>query len=258
MKQKTQKRKKRKLNFKRILFLILFIVAIIYIYNKSNNNQIIDKSPLPNIFNNSDYKTIKQDKNDNYSGIGQEKVKNKDGYFTTFTTEEKNKKTYIEYKQNGNSSWANKEYWGGTMAEKGCGITVMSTILSGYNKKYTPDDLREKYYPVIDYDKLSKELSSVYGIDNSDFYYDSVHLSDKKIVEHLKTNRPIIICVWNKPNENRWTTTSHYMALLATDGKGMVYVSNPNGGENNSKSSGWYELDEVIPYIAKALYIEKY
>ena len=31
--------------------------------------------------------------------ICQEKINNKDGYFTTFTTKEKNKRTYIEYKQ---------------------------------------------------------------------------------------------------------------------------------------------------------------
>ena len=30
------------------------------------------------------------------------------------------------------------------------------------------------------------------------------------------------------------------------------------GGENDSKSSGWYNFEEVIPYIAKALYIESY
>ena len=30
------------------------------------------------------------------------------------------------------------------------------------------------------------------------------------------------------------------------------------GGENDSKSSGWYEYDEIIPYIAKALFIESY
>ena len=58
----------------------------------------------------------------------------KDGYFTTFTTVNNHKKTY-------------KEYWGDTMAENGCGITVMSIILSGYGKDYTPEDLREKYYP---------------------------------------------------------------------------------------------------------------
>ncbi len=47
----------------------------------------------------------------------------------------------------------------------------------------------------------------------------------------------------------------HY---FATDGKNMVYVSNPNGLENNSKSSGWYNINEITPYLAKALYIEEY
>ena len=44
------------------------------------------------------------------------------------------------------------------------------------------------------------------------------------------------------------------MALLAADDN-MVYISNPNGLENDSKSSGWYDIDEVSPYIAKALYV---
>jgi len=45
------------------------------------------------------------------------------------------------------------------------------------------------------------------------------------------------------------------MALLATD-ENLVYVSNPNGLENSSKSSGWYSLDEILPYVAKALFVE--
>lgn len=252
------KQKKKKLNIQKILFFILFIISAVYCINRCTVNTNINQSLLPNSINNSNYKIIKQDTNKNYSGIGQEKINNKDGYFTTFTTKEKNKRTYIEYKQNGNSSWSNSEYWNGTMAENGCGITVMSIILSGYNKNYTPEDLRQKYYPVLNYENLSKELSSVYEIDNSDFYYDSIHLSNKSIINHLKTDRPIIICVWNKPTDNRWTTASHYMALLATDGKNMVYVSNPNGLENNSKSSGWYNINEITPYLAKALYIEEY
>lgn len=48
------------------------------------------------------------------------------------------------------------------------------------------------------------------------------------------------------------------MVLLATDDNNMVYVSNPNGGKIDSKSSGWYNFNEVTPYIAKALYIESY
>ena len=176
----------------------------------------------------SEYRTIAQSVNTNYSGLGQENIKGKDGYFTTFTTIEDDKKTYIEYKQNGNSSWSNKQYWGGTMEENGCGLTAIATILSGYNKNYTPEELRQKYYPVLDNDLISKELSKTFNLKNTDFYYDSVHLSKQNLQEHLKTNRPILICVWNKPNNNRWTISSHYMVLLATDNEDMVYISNPN------------------------------
>ncbi len=83
----------RKLNKKKIVFFILLIIIGTYC-----------------VSNIMDYKVIKLDKNSNYSGIGQKKIKNKDGYFTTFTTEDNYKKTYKEYKQNGSSSWANNEY----------------------------------------------------------------------------------------------------------------------------------------------------
>ena len=249
----------KKSNKKRI---VIFILLIIILYWSTNYLKNIDFfSELNKSLNFSDifgYKVIKLDENPNYLGIGQEKVKNQDGYFTTFTTEDNYKKTYKEYKQNGNSSWANNEYWNGSMAENGCGITVMSILLSGYGKNYTPEDLREKYYPVMNYEKMSSELSDTFGIKNSDFYFDSEHLSDKSIIEHLQSNRPIIVCVWNNPSNNRWTTASHYMLLLAADNNDMVYVSNPNGLENSSKSSGWYDIEEITPYIAKALYIEDY
>lgn len=52
----------------------------------------------------------------------------------------------------------------------------------------------------------------------------------------MDINRPILVCVWNKPYDNRWTTASHYMVLLAADNKDMVYISNPNSGKNDSKS----------------------
>lgn len=28
------------------------------------------------------------------------------------------------------------------------------------------------------------------------------------------------------------------------------------GGKNDYKSSGWYDINEVLPYIAKAIFIE--
>ena len=246
-------KKKKIIGFLIILGICLLLKNCSFSDLSYNLNKFISK-----VTNSSEYKTIKQDVNKNYSGIGQEKIKNKDGYFTTFTTTENNKKTYIEYKQNGNSSWSNNQYWGGTMAENGCGITALSIILSGYNKHYSPEALRQKYNPILKYDSLSQELSKTFNIKNTDFYYDSAHLSKEKIQEHLQTNRPVLICVWNKPHNNRWTTASHYMVLLASDNKDMVYISNPNGGANNSKSSGWYNFKEIIPYIAKALYIESY
>lgn len=256
-----KKSNRKKLNKKRIVFFILIIILIYYLYHNflTNGSIFSDMSQNFNILNfSNDYKIIKQDTNKNYPGIGQEKVKGKDGYFTTFTTEDNYKKTYIEYKQNGTSSWSDNEYWGGTMSENGCGITVISIILSGYGKDYTPEDLREMYYPVMDYEKFSQELSSTFGIKNSDFYYDSTHLSNASIIKHLQSNRPIIICVWNNPTDNRWTTASHYMVLLAVDDNNMVYVSNPNGLKNDSKSSGWYDINEITPFIAKACYIEDY
>ena len=246
-------KKRKKLKISKIIILIISIFLIITFLKQYNNK-------IPKLFNNffnKKYETIKQDYNKNYSGIGQEKVNHKDGYFTTFTTNENNKRTYIEYKQNGDSSWHANTYWGGTMEDNGCGITVMSIILSGYGKNYTPEDLRKKYYPVLNYENFSQELSKTFGIKNSDFYYDSINCSEKNIEKHLKNNKPAIICVWNEKSNNRWTNKSHYMALLATDNNGMVYISNPNGGKNDSKSSGWYNFNEVGPYIAKILYIEE-
>ena len=225
-----RKKHKKKLNIKKIILLIILIIFITILVKNiiftDNSLEILDKLSFTTTDNG--YKIIKQDKNSNYSGEGQEKVPNKDGYYTTFTTDGEYKKTYIEYKQNGNASWANNTYWNDSMEKSGCGITAMAIILSGYGKKVTPEDLRKKYYPVIDYEALNSEFANSYGIQSSGFYYDSVHLSKKYINEHLLTNRPILVCVWNNPSENRWTTTSHYMVLLASDDNNMVYISNPN------------------------------
>lgn len=244
-----RRKKKKKLKFRKIILLIL--LGLLF-YCVTNYDYLFET-----YFSNH-YRIIHQNQNKNYAGIGQKEIKNEDGYFTTFTTEKNHQKTYIEYKQNGSASWSEKSYWGGTMRENGCGITALSIILSGYGKTVTPNDLRQKYYPVLNADKISTELSLGFSIQNSDFYFDSVHLSSKSIIDHLQTNRPILICVWNQPHKNRWTEKSHYMVLLATDGNEKVYVSNPNGGKNAAKSSGWYQISEITPYVAKALYVEDY
>lgn len=260
MKQK----KKIKWNKKRIILFIFIFITIAYFIKK--NDFSLKNKPLnemeysnTNTFSDtntfSEYAIIKQDTNSNYLGVGQKKVENKNGYFTTFQTQ--NGKVYKEYKQNGSASWSKNAYWDNTMESDGCGITAISIILSGYKKSLTPEDLRKRYYPVLHGDNISYELTNTFGITNSDFLYDQTSLSNTYIKNHLKDDNPILICVWNKPKENRWTTASHYMVLLATDSNEMVYVSNPNGLENDSKSSGWYNINEISPYIAKALFIKK-
>ena len=94
-------------------------------------------------------------------------------------------------------------------------------------KNITPEDLRIKYSPHLDGEDMSDALKNM-GIENSDFYFSEFYFRKDYILEHLEENKPILICVWDKP-DTRWTEKSHYMVLLATDGKNKLYVSNPNG-----------------------------
>ena len=143
---------KKKINFKFILFvIIIFILA--YIFYTLNYTLINDIT--------YNFTNISKSENSNYDGIGQEIVSGKDGYFTTFTTVEENKKMYKEFKQNGNSSWAKNSYWGGTMEENGCGITSIAIIASGYNKNVTPEDLRKEFYPVLDGNDIGNVLKKL-------------------------------------------------------------------------------------------------
>lgn len=237
-------KKKKKKSYKKYIFFVIFVLLCgLGAYYAVNH--FFPRYTLNPIRNNP-----------NYSGIGQKTVYGKDGYITTFTTS--SGKTYKEYKQNGNSSWAENYYWGGTMAENGCGITCLATLSSGYGMKYTPEDLRKKYAPKksshLDGNRISSELTSYFNLDNSDFYYASKYFEKEYIFNWLEDDKPILICVWDKPN-SKWTTSSHYMLLLATDNISKIYVSNPNGIDGSSRMSGWYEYDDVLPYIAKALFI---
>lgn len=260
----NKKRKLKRKRKRRRIFFFLFIILIISftLFKKARLRRDIIESAndtlnyyLEKTGISSPYKDIKMETNENYTGVGQEKISG-EGYFTKFTTVDANKKTFTEYKQNV-EPWKDNEYWSGNMEDYGCGITAMSIVLSGYGQSLTPEDLRDKYYPRLDYTKLSKELKS-YGVDNTDFYFDAKSLSKESITSHLKTNRPIIVCIWNKPEENRFTSKSHYMVLLAATDDGKVYISNPNGGEDDYRSSGWYDFEEISPYLAKVMYITSY
>lgn len=227
-------RKKRKSRFLKFFIVILILIISFNIYkNRTTYGEIT---------------------NSKYKGIGQEQIKNRNGYNTIFITEEENQKQYIEYKQGKGASWGQNLYWGGTMAENGCGITSLAIIASGYGIDVTPEELRKKYAPHLEGEDIPKELRKTFKLECTDFLFSSAQYNKKKVIEHLKSNRPILICVWNK-YDNRWTEKSHYMVLLATDGENKIYVSNPNGYEKETMS-GWYKTEDVLPYVAKVLYIE--
>ena len=146
-------KKKKTLHPFRILVLIIIVSIIIfcsYEYKTYGNlNRVTEAFSNINI---SKTNTVGQSYSSKNLIAGQTKVENQDGYTTTFTTlNTKEQKTYKEYKQNQEASWSKNDYWGGTMAENGCGITSMAIVLSGYGYNITPEDLREKYYPHLDF-----------------------------------------------------------------------------------------------------------
>lgn len=239
---KKTKKKKKKVNLRplKILFVLALITVCVYFgYKYRVDLKVIEAVQTfanQKFFTKVNAYTEDFDSMEDNSIAGQTLVEGKDGYNYTFTTlSSSHKKTYKEYKQNIDSSWSEKSYWGGTMRENGCGITTLATIASGYGSDVTPDDLREEYFPHLDAEKMKDVLEDM-GIKSTDFYYHSSYLSKKYIMNWLRSNRPVIICVGNE-DENKWTTSSHYMALLDINEKGFVYLSNPNGEEDEKTES---------------------
>ena len=74
-----------------VLVLVVLICFLFINFQKSSLSNICN-----NVFGLNDYNVISVSKNDDYSGIGQKIVDGKDGYFTTFTTFDDNKKIYKE------------------------------------------------------------------------------------------------------------------------------------------------------------------
>ena len=113
-------------------------------------------------------------------------------------------------------------------------------LASGYGMKDTPEDLRKKYTSNktshLAGERMSVELEKYFHLVNSDFLYADTYFQKDYIFDWLKEDKPILICVWDKPN-SKWTTSSHYMLLLATDNISKVYVSNPNGEFGGTKMS---------------------
>lgn len=224
---KRKNKNKKKLKF--YLFVILLIISSVVLIDSFTNQKI------------------------EYQGAGVGKIIGEDGYTTTFSSI--NNDIYHEYKQGGKASWANLPYWDNQMWDNGCGITTISIIASRYGKDITPEDLRKQYYPHLKGEDIPKAFQNL-GINCTEFQYGLSYFTKQYVTDYLEKDKPIMVCVINKPT-TKWTTSSHYLALLATDtSKEYIYVSNPNAEDGENDSSGWYITDDILPYIVKAVFIK--
>ena len=266
-----KRKKKYRVNKKRVAVLIIVLIAVLAVFVAAVVaviNAITGKAPEPQkpettkpdywaeaaleFYGPPGFDVTGEAVNKEYKGKGQQKVKGEKGYPTTFTTADG--KVYKEYKQNGITPWADKEYYGGTMDDSGCGLAAMSIILSGYGKDQTPGDLCDRYAPELDYEKMGSEFNKVFEVPSTPFFFDYLSMTEDRIRKHLETDEPAIVCIWGVLGANRWTRSSHFITLLACEGD-KVYVSNPNGLPGHSNCSGWYDFDEVVPFISKILYV---
>lgn len=120
----------------------------------------------------------------------------------------------------------------------------------------TPEDFRVEYSPHLDTTKIQSAFNAL-DIECTEFCFDNSYLNEKYITKWLESGRPILVCL-GSDESNIWTEASHYMAILDINEDGKIYISNPNGLDETEKASNWYEFDEVLPYMVKAMFIESY
>ena len=141
------------------------------------------------------------------------------------------------------------------IAQHGCAVSSMTTVLSGYSKKYknyTPGKtsklLEKKVFGTRRWNaNYKKSLGaqrpvSLYGISKVlsycnisnryiRFFKDKTAV--KQIEKHLKTGNPVIIEVNNRTQKNgrfgaynkKWSSSKHTMVLLGMTDKGKVIVA---------------------------------
>lgn len=142
-----------------------------------------------------------------------------------------NGKEYKLYKQD---LYPNVKYCSGTISSKGCSVTAVSIILSGYGIDINPSKLINggQSSAISVAGKLREN-----GVSCSDKIYQD---KESKMVNNLKNGKPVIIHV---TSESSYTSNEHYLAILdiSSDGK-SVYVANPNG----KGYTGWDKISNVL------------
>ena len=146
---------------------------------------------------------------------------------------------YTEYKQNA-KVWANKSYNGGTIEGRGCGITSVAVIASGYGKSVTPPSL-------VSYTNRTiggmKTALSGQGIQSTAVTCKNKQQTKNDIITHLKTGKPILVLIEGKP----FSSGGHFMPVLGINSVNQVYVSNVYKSSN--LKTGWTDIDVLVDAI---------
>lgn len=153
---------------------------------------------------------------------------------------------FYDYKQGSGSEWANKPYWGSTMAGAGCGPTSTAILLSGYGVNVTPDVIADEMVSDTTLEKVKTSLET-HGVPVA--YYRSYEKTGtdaqnciNDILEAFNQGKPVI-CLVGKGSDGYFTGGGHFMVLLGTTEDGTLMISNP--GRLSEKQS-YGSLDEFV------------
>lgn len=203
-----------------------------------------------------------------YPQVDNKKEKNDKGYTKIITV---GNRTYKVYNQ--------KEFESsyGNIHDKGCSITSMAIVLSGYGKNITPTGVASELNAVtIGIKDISNGLKR-YNIEsiyrtyspaelNADLQ-NKINTAKTEIDKNLKQGKPVIIMVidgYGISNDDiKYTTDAHYMVLVGYNEEGKPVIADPYDGfvwttnstkmrKNNEK--GYYTLDSLDSLVRNYIY----
>ena len=142
--------------------------------------------------------------------------------------------------------WGYREYGGDFLAVTGCGPTCLSMVRCGLGKdtKWNPYEVAKMsdengFY--VEGQGSSWELmtsgAAMIGLSSSEVVFDKDHISSL-----LLEGTPIICAM--RPGD--FTTTGHFIVLIAMDEDGSVWIHDPNSISRSNRS---WTLDELMPQI---------
>ncbi len=155
-------------------------------------------------------------------------------------------KSFVEYLQY-KGPWAENKYASGTMHHKGCSVTSVAVILSGYGIDKNPEDIRPKDGTMINITSVLEQ----HGLKATRVNKPSA----ETVLSHLKNGDAVIIYAGGpkKGYSGQWSsTTGHYFPVLEADGtKG--YVSNVG----SSTKTGWFEMSTILKDNIQVIFVSK-